>query len=154
METILERYERYSCAEKQLVPTASESQESSSWTIELPKLTNRMEVLQRNLRNSMGEDLDPLSLRELQHLEQQLDIGLKRIRTRKNQLMLEAIAEMQKKVGACLDVGFLIVYRVWLLASSGAFQASGVVEEGSGYQTRPTTNNTRIPSWMLNHPNQ
>lgn len=34
-------------------------------------------------RNSMGEDLDPLSLRELQHLEQQLDIGLKRIRTRK-----------------------------------------------------------------------
>ncbi|XP_024023274.1 truncated transcription factor CAULIFLOWER A isoform X2 [Morus notabilis] len=190
METILERYERYSCAEKQLVPTASESQESSSWTIELPKLTNRMEVLQRNLRNSMGEDLDPLSLRELQHLEQQLDIGLKRIRTRKNQLMLEAIAEMQKKAKALQEENNLITKKLkenenmlaeranWEqqcnnisgpnsttpllmaphprppLPSHGAFQASGVVEEGSGYQTRPTTNNTRIPSWMLNHPNQ
>lgn len=31
----------------------------------------------------MGEDLDPLSFRELQNLEQQIDAGLKRIRTRK-----------------------------------------------------------------------
>lgn len=31
----------------------------------------------------MGEELDPLSLRELQSLEQQLDTSLKRIRTRK-----------------------------------------------------------------------
>lgn len=31
----------------------------------------------------MGNDLDPLSLKELQSLEQQLDTALKRIRTRK-----------------------------------------------------------------------
>lgn len=31
----------------------------------------------------MGENLDSLKLRELQHLEQQLDSGLKRIRSRK-----------------------------------------------------------------------
>ena len=34
-------------------------------------------------RHFVGEDLDPLSLRELQNLEQQLDTALKRIRTRK-----------------------------------------------------------------------
>lgn len=31
----------------------------------------------------MGEDLDPLSLKELQNLEQQLDTALKHIRARK-----------------------------------------------------------------------
>lgn len=35
------------------------------------------------VRHYMGEELDPLSLRELQSLEQQLDTALKRIRTRK-----------------------------------------------------------------------
>jgi hypothetical protein len=34
-------------------------------------------------RNLFGDDLDPLSLRELQNLEQQLDTGLKRLRIRK-----------------------------------------------------------------------
>ncbi|KAL4652779.1 agamous-like MADS-box protein FUL-L [Castanea sativa] len=95
METILERYERYSFAERQLVATDSESQ--GGWCMEFPKLTARVEVLQRNIRNFMGEDLDPLSFRELQNLEQQIDAGLKRIRTRKNQLMHESVMELQKK---------------------------------------------------------
>lgn len=38
------------------------------------------------IRHYMGEELDPLSLRELQSLEQQLDTALKRIRTRKVKL--------------------------------------------------------------------
>ncbi|KAJ9683048.1 hypothetical protein PVL29_018861 [Vitis rotundifolia] len=68
-----------------------------NWSMDYPKLTARIEVLQRNLRHFVGEDLDPLSLRELQNLEQQLDTALKRIRTRKNQLMHESISELQKK---------------------------------------------------------
>ncbi|KAK4602908.1 hypothetical protein RGQ29_011763 [Quercus rubra] len=95
METILERYERYSFAERQLVATDSETQ--GGWCMEFPKLTARVEVLQRNIRNFMGEELDPLSFRELQNLEQQIDAGLKRIRTRKNQLMHESVMELQKK---------------------------------------------------------
>lgn len=79
-------------------------------------------------RHYMGQDLDPLSLRELQSLEQQIDTSIKRIRSRKvrqsyiesellflqchqlisqqvyhlnnmqNQLMHESISELQKKV--------------------------------------------------------
>ncbi|MFS8031805.1 putative transcription factor, K-box [Helianthus anomalus] len=44
-----------------------------------------------------GEDLEPLNLRELQSVEQQLDTALKRIRTRKNQVMHESISELHKK---------------------------------------------------------
>nr|CAN65616.1 hypothetical protein VITISV_032297 [Vitis vinifera] len=95
MERILERYERYSLSERQLLSTDPDPQ--GNWSMDYPKLTARIEVLQRNLRHFVGEDLDPLSLRELQNLEQQLDTALKRIRTRKNQLMHESISELHEE---------------------------------------------------------
>ncbi|XP_048434996.1 truncated transcription factor CAULIFLOWER A isoform X1 [Pyrus x bretschneideri] len=102
MERILDRYEQYTFAERQLNGTNSESQEN--WSVEYPKLAARIEVIQRKLRNFTGEDLEPLSLRELQNLEQQLDTALKRIRTRKNQLMHESISEMHKKQKALREL--------------------------------------------------
>lgn len=95
MERILERYEGYSYAEKRLTATGSE--QTDNWSLEYPKLTYKIELLQRSIRHYLGEDLDPLSLRELQSLEQQLDTALKRVRMRKNQLMHESISELQKK---------------------------------------------------------
>lgn len=95
MEKILERYERCSYMERQLV--TSEQSPNENWVLEHAKLKARMEVLQRNQRNFMGEDLDGLGLKELQSLEQQLDSALKQIRSRKNQVMYESISELQKK---------------------------------------------------------
>ncbi|KAM3380853.1 agamous-like MADS-box protein AGL8 [Capsicum galapagoense] len=95
MERILERYERYSYAERQL--NATDVETPGSWTLEHAKLKARLEVLQRNQRHYAGEDLNSLSMKELQNLEQQLDSALKHIRSRKNQLMHESISELQKK---------------------------------------------------------
>ncbi|XWS36852.1 hypothetical protein CRYUN_Cryun20dG0121300 [Craigia yunnanensis] len=95
MERIIERYERHLSAERQLVPTDSESQ--ANWSLECPKLMSTIEALQRNLRYFREEELGPLSLRDLQLLEQQIDNSLKCIRTRKNKLMHESISELQKK---------------------------------------------------------
>ncbi|XP_059303748.1 agamous-like MADS-box protein AGL8 homolog [Lycium ferocissimum] len=95
MERILERYERYSYAERQHNPTDQET--PGSWTLEYAKLKARLEVLQRNQRHYVGEDLESLSMKELQNLEHQLDSALKHIRSRKNQLMHESISELQKK---------------------------------------------------------
>ncbi|PNX96196.1 floral homeotic protein apetala 1-like [Trifolium pratense] len=77
MEKILERYERYSYAERQLVSNDSESQ--GNWTIEYTRLKAKIDLLQRNYRHYMGEDLGSMSLKELQSLEQQLDTALKLI---------------------------------------------------------------------------
>ncbi|CAM9002698.1 unnamed protein product [Rhodiola kirilowii] len=96
MERILERYERYSSSENNQFHQTS-IQMCGSWTHEHAKLQNRIEVLQRSQRNLMGEDLDPLSLRELQNLEHQLENALKHIRLKKNQLMNQSIAELHKK---------------------------------------------------------
>nr|QSB37191.1 AP1/FUL-like protein [Paeonia suffruticosa] len=110
MERILERYERYSYAEKQLGTIDAESQ--GSWSHEYPKLVARIEVLQRSMRHISGEELDPLSLRELQNLEQQLDTALKRVRTRKNQLMNETISEFQKKEKALQEQNNLLAKKL------------------------------------------
>ncbi|XP_057474571.1 truncated transcription factor CAULIFLOWER A-like isoform X3 [Actinidia eriantha] len=96
MERILERYERYSDAQRQLITPDLQSQ--GSWTLEIAKLKARLEVLQRNQRHFMGEELDSLSLKELQTLEHQHDTALKHIRSRKNQLMHESISQLQKKI--------------------------------------------------------
>ncbi|KAL4568584.1 hypothetical protein LXL04_024199 [Taraxacum kok-saghyz] len=101
MEAILERYERYSYAEKLL--TAPETETQGSWTLESSKLRAKIEVLEKNIRHYVGEDLEPLNLRELQSVEQQLETALKRIRTRKNQVMHESISELHKKERALQD---------------------------------------------------
>ncbi|KAK8362847.1 hypothetical protein V6Z12_A03G126900 [Gossypium hirsutum] len=95
MEKILERYERHYYAERHLVATEPESQ--GEWSVEYNRLKAKVELLQKNHRHYMGEDLDPLSLKELQNLEQQLDTALKHIRARKNQLLNESISELQRK---------------------------------------------------------
>ncbi|KAK7340694.1 hypothetical protein VNO77_21404 [Canavalia gladiata] len=93
MEDILERYERH--AHTELGGANNESQ--GNWSFEYIKLTAKVEVIERNIRNFMGHDLDPLNLKELQSLEQQLDTSLKRIRQRKNQVMNQSISELHKR---------------------------------------------------------
>ncbi|KAK7394368.1 hypothetical protein VNO78_14894 [Psophocarpus tetragonolobus] len=96
VEDVLERYERYS--HTALGGATNESQ--GNWSFEYMKLTAKVEVLERNIRNYLGNDLDPLSLKELQSLEQQLDTSLKRIRSRKNQVMNQSISELHKRARA------------------------------------------------------
>ncbi|KAL0350759.1 UNVERIFIED_CONTAM: Agamous-like MADS-box protein FUL-L [Sesamum radiatum] len=79
MERIVERYERYTYSQQKV----STDSEKENWCLEYPKLVARVELLQRNMRNYSGEDLDSLNSRELHSLEQQLESALKRIRTRK-----------------------------------------------------------------------
>ncbi|KAE8686203.1 Agamous-like MADS-box protein AGL8-like protein [Hibiscus syriacus] len=110
MERILERYERYSYAERQLA--ANEIEQNGNWTLERAKLKARMEVLERNKRHYMGEDLENLSLRQLQNLEHQLDSALKHIRSKRNQLMLESISELQKKDKALQEQNNILAKKV------------------------------------------
>ncbi|KAL3005863.1 hypothetical protein AAZX31_08G244800 [Glycine max] len=94
MEDVLERYERYTHT---ALTGANNNESQGNWSFEYIKLTAKVEVLDRNVRNFLGNDLDPLSLKELQSLEQQLNTALKRIRTRKNQVMNESISDLHKR---------------------------------------------------------
>ncbi|KAL8161444.1 hypothetical protein V2J09_012933 [Rumex salicifolius] len=110
MEKILERYERYSYAERQL--TTNESDTQVHWTFEYAKLKSKIELLQRNHRHYMGQDLGTLSMKEIQSLEQQIDVALKHIRTRKNQVIHDSISELQKKEKAMQEQNNTIAKKI------------------------------------------
>ncbi|CAK9147923.1 unnamed protein product [Ilex paraguariensis] len=178
MEKILERYERYSYADRQLSATELDSQ--GNWTLEHAKLKARVETLQRSQRHFMGEDLDSLSLRELQNLEHQIDAALKHIRSRKNQLMHESISDLQKKDKALQDQNSLLAKKVkekekelaqqvqWEQQNHDLNPSSLVpshpMDIGDAYQAggsgeveditpRHHQTNTVMPPWMLRHLN-
>ncbi|KAH9722302.1 Agamous-like MADS-box protein AGL8 [Citrus sinensis] len=161
MERILERYERYCYAERQL--QANEIEPNGNWTLEYSKLKARMEVLQRNQKHFMGEDLADLSLKELQSVEQQIDSGLKLIRSRKNQLMLQSISELQKKDKLLKEQNNLLAKKVKekekLLSQEAQCreqqQHSYQMGGGSGEEDEDTPTghraNALLPAWMLRH---
>ncbi|XP_047329390.1 agamous-like MADS-box protein MADS3 [Impatiens glandulifera] len=71
--------------------------ETQSWYQEVSKLKAKYESLQRNQRNLLGEDLGPLSVKELLNLEKQLEAALSQARHRKTQLMMEQMEELRRK---------------------------------------------------------
>ncbi|KAI3704715.1 hypothetical protein L1987_74942 [Smallanthus sonchifolius] len=173
MDAILERYERYSYAEQLL--TAPESETQASWSLESTKLKARIEVLEKNIRHYVGEDLEQLNLRELQNVEQQLDTALKRIRTKKNQVMHESISELHKKEKALRDTNNSLSKKLKeneknseqpcsmpqlpqphsvpsFATTSGPFMGAAMREEGLA-QTHPVST-TMMPLWMIRHINQ
>ncbi|XP_011013299.1 PREDICTED: truncated transcription factor CAULIFLOWER A-like isoform X3 [Populus euphratica] len=171
MERILERYERYSYAERQLL--ANDDPENhcfqGSWTLEYAKLKARVDVLQKNQRHFMGEDLDSLNIKELQNLEHQIDSALKHVRSRKNQLMYESISELQKKVKE-KEKAIIAQQAPWEqqnpdldsptilrpqpmqpLNISSSHLATGIEEEPTPIQNRA---NALLPAWMLRYLNE
>ncbi|KAK6920222.1 Transcription factor, K-box [Dillenia turbinata] len=72
-------------------------QDNSSWYQEVSKLKAKYESLQRTQRHLLGEDLGPLSVKELQNLEKQLEGALAQARQRKTQIMMEQMEELRRK---------------------------------------------------------
>ncbi|KAH7569966.1 hypothetical protein JRO89_XS05G0025000 [Xanthoceras sorbifolium] len=110
MEKILERYERHNYTERQMV--AADPGSHVNWTLEYNRLKAKIELLQRNHRHYLGEDLDSMTLKEIQNLEQQLDTSLKHIRSRKNQLMYESISELQRKEKAIQEQNSMLAKQI------------------------------------------
>ncbi|XP_077248129.1 agamous-like MADS-box protein MADS3 [Tasmannia lanceolata] len=94
MTKTLERYQR--CCYNPQDPNICDH-ETQGWYQEVSKLKAKYESLQRSQRHLLGEDLGPLSVKELQQLEKQLEIALSQARQRKTQIMIEQMEELRKK---------------------------------------------------------
>nr|WJQ78161.1 deficiens-agamous-like protein 1 variant 1 [Pinus koraiensis] len=95
MNKTLERYEKCSYAMQDT--TGVSDREAQNWHQEVTKLKGKVELLQRSQRHLLGEDLGPLNVKELQHLERQLEVALTHLRTRKTQVMLDQIEELRQR---------------------------------------------------------
>ncbi|KAG4376968.1 hypothetical protein AAZX31_18G004500 [Glycine max] len=92
----LERYQKCNYGAPEDNVATKEALELSSQQ-EYLRLKARYEALQRSQRNLMGEDLGPLSSKELESLERQLDSSLKQIRSIRTQFMLDQLSDLQRK---------------------------------------------------------
>ncbi|XP_024394528.1 agamous-like MADS-box protein AGL11 isoform X1 [Physcomitrium patens] len=90
MRDILERYSK--------CPDGVQTDGNSDFMgREVVKLRQQLERLQHSQRHMLGEDLQVLTVPDLLQLEQQLDMGVSRVRARKNQLLLEEVEELRRK---------------------------------------------------------
>ncbi|GLJ48461.1 hypothetical protein SUGI_1022980 [Cryptomeria japonica] len=64
---------------------------------EVARLKHEVEQLQLWQKHMMGEQISNLSMKDLQQLEHQMEVGMSRIRARKDQTLLERIDEIEIK---------------------------------------------------------
>ncbi|EEF50434.1 agamous-like MADS-box protein MADS3 [Ricinus communis] len=137
----LERYQRC-CFTPQ---DNSIERETQNWYQEVTKLKAKYESLQRTQRHLLGEDLGPLSVKELQNLEKQLEGALALARQRKTQIMIEQMEDLRKKERHLGDLNKQLKFK--LEAEGQNLKAiqdlwnSGATEGTSNFTLHPSQSN-------------
>ncbi|XP_019420955.1 PREDICTED: MADS-box transcription factor 23-like isoform X2 [Lupinus angustifolius] len=91
MKSVVERYNTCKEEHQQLINPESEVKR------EAEILRQQLQNLQENHRQLMGEQLYGLSVRNLQDLENQLEMSLQGVRMKKEQILTEEIQELNRK---------------------------------------------------------
>ncbi|XP_024027046.1 agamous-like MADS-box protein AGL21 [Morus notabilis] len=94
MKSVIERYNKSKEEHQQLLNPTSEVK---FWQREAAILRHQLQNLQENYRQLMGKELHGLNVEELQNLENKLEISLKGIRMKKEQMSSDEIQELSRK---------------------------------------------------------
>nr|QWX93756.1 MADS-box protein 17 [Cunninghamia lanceolata] len=95
MKMILEKYQKYSNTTINNEQFSRESMQLENQ--EVIRIRQEIEDLNRTLRQMHGKELEGLTMAELQQLENKLEMGLHRVRSRKDERLLKEIYELQKQ---------------------------------------------------------
>ncbi|KAJ4898979.1 Agamous-like MADS-box protein AGL16 [Raphanus sativus] len=94
MKSVIERYRDAKCDTNSEMNPASEIK---FWQNEAAILKRQLHNLQENHRQMMGEELSGLSVEDLQKLENQLEMSLRDVRMKKEQMLIEEIKELNRE---------------------------------------------------------
>ncbi|KAI3906924.1 hypothetical protein MKW92_032720 [Papaver armeniacum] len=94
MKSIIERYKS---KEDQHHPLMNANSEAKFWKREAAALRHQLQNLQENHRQLMGQELSSLSAKELQNLENQLEMSLRGVRMQKDQKLTDEIHELNRQ---------------------------------------------------------
>ncbi|RZC63842.1 hypothetical protein C5167_025581 [Papaver somniferum] len=96
IKSTIERYKKVCSAECSNTTSIIEAN-AHYYQQEATKLKQQIQILQNTNRHLMGESISSLTVKELKQLENRLERGLTRIRSKKNELMFAEIEYMQRK---------------------------------------------------------
>uniref|UniRef100_A0A7N0UCY6 MADS-box transcription factor 23-like n=1 Tax=Kalanchoe fedtschenkoi TaxID=63787 RepID=A0A7N0UCY6_KALFE len=94
IKTTIEQYNRVKGDKLHL---ANSNSDVKYWKNEAATLLHQLQSLQDDHRKIFGEQLSGLTIRELQHLENQLEMNLKCIRMKKDEILIAEIEELRQK---------------------------------------------------------
>ncbi|KAE9620142.1 putative transcription factor MADS-MIKC family [Lupinus albus] len=95
IRSTIDRY-RKACSDNSSMSTATEIN-AQYYQQESAKLRQQIQMLQNSNRHLMGDALSTLTVKELKQLENRLERGITRIRSKKHEMLLAEIEYLQKR---------------------------------------------------------
>ncbi|KAK6154993.1 hypothetical protein DH2020_009241 [Rehmannia glutinosa] len=126
----LERYQKCSYGSLEINNPGKDIEQSSYR--EYLKLKSKYESLQRYQRQLLGDELGPLNINDLEHIEHQLETSLKHIRSTRTQVMLDQLSDLQGKEKLMLDANKALERKLEEIYAANHLQQSWV---GGGEQS-------------------
>ncbi|XP_028782138.1 agamous-like MADS-box protein AGL21 isoform X3 [Neltuma alba] len=100
LKSIIDRYNKHKDEEQH--PLMNPASEAKFWRREATVLKQQLQHLQELHRQFMGEQISGLGIIELKTLENQLEMSLKNVQIKKEQILADKIKELQHKITAAL----------------------------------------------------
>lgn len=145
MKSVFERYNKSREEHHQLLNQASEAK---FWQKEGAILRQQLQTLQENHQQLTGEELSGLGVKDLQNLETQLEMSLREVRTRKDQILTDEIKELSREGNLIHQENVELYKKANLICELHRKKVYGTAEmnAGTGYTLIPCSYNNKEDS--------